>query len=63
MTKIINICDMCGKECEWLYTLPILNIKGKNIDIAENTPIGTAKNELCEECTKKVFDEYNKKIT
>lgn len=63
MTKTVKICDMCGKECEWLYTLPILHIKGYKIDFAEDTPMGTAKNELCEECTKKVFDEYNKKIT
>lgn len=59
MTKTIKICDKCGQECAWLYKVPIMNIKGYNIEFRDDTPCGTANNEYCEECTRKVISKIN----
>lgn len=59
MTKTVKICDKCGKECSWLYVVPFMNIKGYKIEFLEDTPSGTANNEYCEECTRKIMDKFN----
>ena len=45
MTKTIKVCDKCGKECGWLFIVPFMRIKGKNLEILNDTPMGTANNE------------------
>lgn len=59
MTKTVKICDKCGKEKDWLFTVPIMCIKGLNLEFRENTPTGTAKNEYCVECTQKIIAKIN----
>lgn len=59
MTKTIKICDRCGKECYWLFTVPIMHIKGYTLEICEDTPNGTAHNEFCEDCAQKAIDRIN----
>lgn len=62
MTKTIKICDKCGKECTWLYKVPFMTIKGLYIEFNNDTPIGTALNEYCEECTRKIMDKFNEMV-
>lgn len=59
MTKTIKICDKCGKECTWLYKLPIMVIKGYNIEFYDDTPCGAANNECCENCARKIVEKIN----
>lgn len=59
MTKTIKICDKCGKECGWLFIVPFMRIKGKNLEILNDTPMGTANNGYCEECTRKIIDKID----
>lgn len=59
MTKNIKICDKCGKECEWVFIVPFMRIKGHKIELLNDTPFGTANNEYCEECTRKIVDKVN----
>ena len=51
ITKLI--CDSCGKECKWLYTMPRLVVEGNNITFYNG------KKELCEECARKCVKLYN----
>lgn len=57
MTKTVKICDKCGKECGWLFTVPFMHIKGLKLEFLDDTPSGTANNEYCEECTRKIVDK------
>lgn len=62
MTKTIKICDKCGKECDWLYRMPIMNVKGYKIELSDNIPSGKAMNEFCESCTRDFICRYNDMI-
>ena len=59
MTKTIKVCDKCGKECGWLFTVPFMRIKGSQLEFLNDTPMGTANNEYCEECTRKIIDKID----
>lgn len=59
MTKTIKICDKCGKECGWLFRVPFMRITGHEIKFMNDTEIGTAYNDYCEECTRKIVDKVN----
>lgn len=50
MTKIIKICDKCGKEVKWLYEIPEFRIEGLNINIYNGSQ------ELCEHCARKLVE-------
>lgn len=55
MTKTIKICDKCGKEVGWLYTFPLLSIKGLNIQCNNYV-----QHELCKECAEDFIEKYDK---
>ena len=59
MTKTIKICDKCGKECRRLIRVPFMRIKAHKIEFLNDTEIGTAYNDYCEECTRKIVDKVN----
>lgn len=63
MTKTIKVCDKCGKECGKergrLFRVPFMSIKGHKIEVMYDTEMGTAYNEYCEECTRKIVDKVN----
>lgn len=59
MTKIIKICDKCGKECGRIFIVPFMHFNGSTVEVLNDTPIGTANNEYCEECTRKIVDKIN----
>lgn len=54
MTKTIKICDKCGKEVKWLYTFPIMRIKGLTLNVDNN-----ARHEMCLDCANDFIDKYN----
>lgn len=54
MTKTIKICDKCGKEVNWLYTFPLMHIKGLNLDVDNY-----AHHEMCKECSNEFLEMYN----
>lgn len=59
MTKTIKICDKCGKECGWLFTVPYMHIRGLYLEFMDKDPCGKAQNEYCEECTQKIIEKVN----
>lgn len=54
MTITKKICDSCGAEVEWLYTMPTIRIEGLNLTM--DTENGR---ELCRECAKKLIKKYD----
>lgn len=59
MTKTIKICDKCGKECNWLFKVPFMRMRGLTLVYQDDTPRGTANNEYCEECTRKIISRID----
>lgn len=59
MIKTIKICDKCGKETNWLYTVPFMHIQGLTLAYQDNTPNGTVKNEFCENCTRRIISKID----
>lgn len=51
MTKTIKICDLCGKEVDWLYKIPRIYIEGYTITVEDERG-----KELCESCAQKWMD-------
>ena len=57
MKKTIYICDRCGKEVSWVYSMPKMMLEGLKINLY-NDP----DNELCKDCAKYAIDTYRKVI-
>ena len=63
MRKTINICDRCGREVKWLYSMPVIKIEGYNMEVyycgegCDDLP------ELCENCARKAISVFNEART
>ena len=55
MKKTIYVCDRCGKEVDWVYSMPRLILEGLKISLY-NDP----KSELCKGCAEYVISEYRR---
>lgn len=51
------ICDRCGKEVKWLYSMPKMMLEGLKISLY-NDP----KSELCKDCAEYVISEYRRLV-